>query len=385
MKNRKYIVYIILFISILFNGICVLPYKDYFINKLEKIIYPKDNILLTETIPDSSYKELVLNKSMQMDGSNYSTREYHGLPQDIRDLYCRNKSHNETLDNPFNIGYLYAGLSYYALYSREDSRGGIINYLINVSERYENSTHNSLRYRIDNIVQIPYGLMYINLYKITKQRKYLNISSSIYKQLLSMRIGSSNEIPYISNSDYRFVDGLGMFVPFLLEYYNLTGDSLAKNVARDNIRIIQKYCVDELTGVPSHGYNPKTHLKLGSSNWGRGIGWYLLALSYFGDMTDEKVGKSIDKMDYSQFPGEPYGAFDSSTALMFEIFKQSRSSKRKANISIFKSHTTETGMIADCSGDTESYNRYSHTFCKSELCNGLFLILVSKFANYNEK
>lgn len=52
--------------------------------------------------------------------------------------------------------------------------GGIINYLINVSERYENSTHNSLRYRIDNIVQIPYGLMYINLYKITKQRKYLN-------------------------------------------------------------------------------------------------------------------------------------------------------------------------------------------------------------------
>lgn len=206
MKKRKYIVYIILFISILFNGICVLPYKDYFINKLEKIIYPKDNILLTETIPDSSYKELVLNKSMQMDGSNYSTREYHGLPQDIKDLYYRNKSHNETLDNPFNIGYLYAGLSYYALYSQKSEKK-IVDYLINVSEKFENSTHNSLRYRIDNIVQIPYGLMYINLYKITKQRKYLNISSSIYKQLLSMRIGSCNEIPYISNSDYRFVDG----------------------------------------------------------------------------------------------------------------------------------------------------------------------------------
>lgn len=43
-----------------------------------------------------------------------------------------------------------------------------------------------------------------------------------------MRIGSSNEIPYISNSDYRFVDGIGMFVPFLVEYYNLTRDTLAK-------------------------------------------------------------------------------------------------------------------------------------------------------------
>ena len=109
-------------LSVLFNVICVLPYKDYFISRLEKIIYPQDYILLTEMIPDSSYKELVLNKSMQMDGSNYSTREYHGLPQDIKDLYYRNKSHNETLDNPFNIGYLYAGLSYYALYSQKSEK-----------------------------------------------------------------------------------------------------------------------------------------------------------------------------------------------------------------------------------------------------------------------
>lgn len=227
MKIRKHIVYIILFLSVLFNVICVFPYKDYFISRLEKIIYPQDYILLTEMIPDSSYKELVLNKSMQMDGSNYSTREYHGLPQDIKDLYYRNKSHNETLDNPFNMGYLYAGLSYYALYSQK-SKKKIVDYLINVSERFENSTHDSLRYRIDNIVQIPYGLMYINLYKITKNRKYLNISSSIYKQLLLLRLDGSNEIPYISNSDYRYVDGLGMFVPFLVEYYNLTGDTLAK-------------------------------------------------------------------------------------------------------------------------------------------------------------
>lgn len=98
-------------------------------------------------------------------------------------------------------------------------------------------------------------------------------------------------------------------------------------------------------------------------------------------MADKKIENTIAKLDYSQFPGQPYGDFDTSTALMFEIFKQSRSSKRKANISVLKSHTTESGMIADCSGDTDSYNRYSHTFCKSELCNGLFLILISKFAN----
>ena len=98
-------------------------------------------------------------------------------------------------------------------------------------------------------------------------------------------------------------------------------------------------------------------------------------------MVDDKIEQSIAMMDYTQFPGQPYSAFDTSTALMFEIFKQSRNDSRAVNLSIFKSHTTVSGMIDECSGDTYSYNQYSKTFSKSEICNGLFLILVSKFSN----
>lgn len=344
------------------------------------MINSEDYTHLSVDIPDSVYIKLVLNKSLQMDGKNYSTREYQGLFKDIRNMLSGYRSHNETLTNPFNIGYLYTGLSYYALKNKGDSKE-IVDYLVKISERYEDNSHKYLNYKIENIIQIPYGIMCINLYKLTRETKYLSISTSIYKQLLKLRLTGKEEIPYIPDSDFRYVDGLGMIVPFLIEYYELTGDTLAENVAKENIRIIQKYAVDKETGIPHHGYNPNNFLKLGSANWGRGIGWYLLALSYCSDMVDDKIEHSVAIMDYSQFPGQPYSAFDSSTALMFEIFKQSRSDKRTLDLSIFKPHTTESGMIDDCSGDTYSYNKYSKTFCKSEICNGLFLILVSKFSN----
>lgn len=384
MKCCRKILYIILALSIVLNIICFLPYGDVFSTRLNKMIYPEDYKHLSDDISDSVYIKLVLNKSLQMDGKNYSTSEYQGLFKDIRNMLYRHRSHNETLANPFNIGYLYAGLSYYALINKKADKE-IVEYLVKVSERYEDDSHSDLNYKIENIVQVPYGIMCINLYRLTKQTKYLSISTSIYRQLLQLRLDRKYEIPYLSNTDLRYVDGLGMFVPFLMEYYALTGDTLAKKIAKENIRIIKKYAVDKETGIPHHGYNPNNFMKLGSANWGRGIGWYLLALSYCGDMVDDKIEHSVAIMDYSQFPGQPYSAFDSSTALMFEIFKQSRSDKRILDLSIFKAHTTVSGMIDDCSGDTYSYNQYSKTFCKSEMCNGLFLILVSKFSNNDSK
>lgn len=380
MKYKKVILYSFFSLSLILNIICILPYKDVFSTHFNKIFNPYDFTHMSTNIPDSAYIKLVLKKSLQMDGKNYSTREYKGLFYDIKDMVFNHKSHNETLNNPFNIGYLYAGLSYYALVNPKDNND-IVDYLINISSQYENYQHNNLNYRIENIIQIPYGIMYINLYKITNEQKYLNISSNIYNQLLQFRLEGKEEIPYLPNSDFRYIDGLGMYVPFLMEYYKITGDSLAMKVAKENIQLMQKYSIDKETGIPHHGYNPHNYLKLGSANWGRGIGWYLLALSYCSDMVDDKIEKSVDLMDYTQFPGQPYSKFDTSTALMLEIFKQSRNKNRKLDLSFIKSHTTISGMIDDCSGDTYSYNQYSKVFNKSEICNGLFLILITKFSN----
>lgn len=87
-------------------------------------------------------------------------------------------------------------------------------------------------------------------------------------------------------------------------------------------------------------------------------------------------------MNYTQFPNSN-NKFDSSTALMFEIYKQAKNPNRPLSLSFIKPHILKTGFVDDCSGDTYNLNDYSHSFGESELCNGLLLMLASKFSNAN--
>lgn len=167
MKYTKILLYSVLIFSLALNAICFLPYKDVFSSRLNQLIHPEDYTHISTEIPDSDYIKLVLNKSLQMNGKHYSTREYQGLFKDIKTMFSGYRSHNETLINPFNIGYLYAGLSYYALNNKSESKE-IIDYLNKISSQYENDSHDSLNYKIENIIQVPYGIMHLNLYKLTK-------------------------------------------------------------------------------------------------------------------------------------------------------------------------------------------------------------------------
>ena len=168
-----------------------------------------------------------------------------------------------------------------------------------------------------------------------------------------------------------------MYVPFLVEYSKLTGDTLANSIAYDNMKEFYKYGVDKETGIPSHGYNLKTHIKVGSSNWGRGIGWYILAASYLPEFTDEKIDENLPLISKTQFP-QTSRNFDSSTALLFEIYMQNRGFHSR-NIDFVKPYILQTGFVTECSGDTYDFNNHSYIFGSAEMTNGLLLMLASQF------
>lgn len=136
-----------------------------------------------------------------------------------------------------------------------------------------------------------------------------------------------------------------------------------------------RYGVDKDTGFPAHGYSKSTHIKLGSINWGRGIGWYVIAAAYLPEFKDKKLDKYLQEIGYSQFPMTS-GTFDSSVALMFELYLQRRGI-HPASIDFIKPHITKSGLVANCSGDTYDFNNHSRIFSPAELTNGLFLILIS--------
>lgn len=85
-------------------------------------------------------------------------------------------------------------------------------------------------------------------------------------------------------------------------------------------------------------------------------------------------------MNYTQFPNSN-NKFDSSTALMFEIYKQAKNPNRPLSLLFIKPHILKMGFVDDCSEDTYNLNDYSLSF--GELCNGLLLMLASKFSNAN--
>ena len=196
------------------------------------------------------------------------------------------------------MAYLYAGLSYYALNCNDKE---VIDFLLLKSNEF--SSNGKLEYELTEVDQVPIGIMYINLYKISRNKEFLDVARSVFDYLNEKRINGSNLISYRAESANQFSDGVGMICPFLMEYFHATQDSTALMMANHNLNEFKKWGCDIATGIPTHGYNKETHIKVGSANWGRGIGWYLLAAAYMPHLDDPLLDKSIELLNYSQFFG----------------------------------------------------------------------------------
>lgn len=364
-----------LLLSIGFNVLCIMPYAGSYIERIKEHFSPTK--YFAEQSSDKDVIAAVVNKSMEMDGTAFSCEQpKRGLVYDIgMFLHPSNKVERY---NDCALSFLYWGLSEYAMTYKDKK---VIDLLEQKVQAFTES--GKLTYQLKEVDQVPIGNCFLNLYKSTKKEAYLSHASQIYEWLLKKREPESNIIFYRKNCPNQFVDGLGMIIPFLVNYSKVTGDSLAYQIALDNMKEYYRYGVDKETGFPAHGYSKSTHIKLGSINWGRGIGWYVIAAAYLPEFKDKELDKHLPAIGYSQFPLSS-GTFDSSAALMYELYLQSRGI-HSASINFIKPYITIEGLVANCSGDTYDFNNHSRIFSPAELTNGLFLILLSNIAKSNYK
>lgn len=357
-------------ISITMNILCILPYcRDYYERFKGKVIQTQ---YFNSNSPDNEVIEAVIEASITMKRSRFETKKpYMGLIPDIKHYIKHLFIEGGGRPNNYAEAYLYAGLSYYAL-KKMDYK--VVDYLDIKAKKF--SSGGILNYELTEVDQVPIGIMFLNLYKLSHDEEFFDVARNIFGFLKSKRIDNSNIIAYRETSPNEFSDGVGMIVPFLMEYFHVSQDSTALLMATENVNQFRKYGCDGTTGLPAHGYNKETHIKVGSANWGRGIGWYLLGCSYLSS-NDTILNKSVDLLNYSQFPLSS-NKFDSSTALMFEIFKKSRNPNERRKLDFIKPYITQDGLIMECSGDTYDLNNYSHFYGPAELTNGLFLILTYK-------
>lgn len=224
----------------------------------------------------------------------------------------------------------------------------------------------------------------------------------VYDLILSFR--ENNTVLYRkSTSSIRFVDTLGFICPFLLKYGLIYQKKEAIILAFLQLEEYDMALLPKF-GFPCHAFDLKNKLPRGVYDWGRGIGWYILALVE-GKRSLENHEKVVDLNNrivhlaenlipfQNQYGGFSSMVFDleaypesSITALAGLLFheawlltgKQSFYKARQLTIKSLMMVTQRNGAIDYCQGDTKGIGFYSITFSYMPFVQGMSLLLINR-------
>lgn len=380
------ITYILLSLSLIINIVFIyydsFPFfKKVLRNKLQKYRTKRSNTT-------SHTEQILLSRSMKLADFNKITTfwgDQNGITEKlIRNLFQGTNKEFKQYNYP--KAFLLYGLTEYFKKNNKDQLG-LIKKKIDVIITNEGLP----LFEFDKVDQIPFGLASLNLYEVYKDEKYREFSSYIYSFLKS-KITKNSLILYRTNSTKQLNDLIGMIVPFLVKYSEFTGNKEALDLAKAQLDYYIEWGVDKETFMPSHGIHLDSKVKVGSINWGRGIGWYLLGLSYYykatGEYHKELIGlkNTLEKLElknklYSQFPGSN-NIFDASTSTLFLYcfsYLDDFYRNKEDILNLFAKYIDAKGQLLQTSGDTYGLNKYSNSFGESELSQGILLLILAKY------
>ncbi|WP_201577015.1 glycoside hydrolase family 88 protein [Psychrobacter okhotskensis] len=259
------------------------------------------------------------------------------------------------------------------------------------------SKSGKLLFTFDKVDQATFGLVFLELYKITNSNKYLTACDEIYKNILTF-IGKDGIIRYRKGINVAFIDTIGLVCPFLVMYKNVAGCEEALIIAERQIKNIINVGLDKNGIQPFHAVDLTLNAPLGSINWGRGIGWWLLGLAPFAAMSSQddpneyllhfsKLFRFLENAQstegyWSQFIGHTNdNTIDASATLIFLFAAQQAGLKKIKTQDIFTligKCVDNRGIVLGSSGDTIYINKYSRAKGASELSQGMMLSLISK-------
>ena len=222
----------------------------------------------------------------------------------------------------------------------------------------------------------------------------------------------ADTIPYRKQSpSVRYVDTLGFVCPFLIKYSNVIKKPELKSLAKLQLQEYRSRFHSELN-LPPHAYNIDNNVPMGVYDWGRGIGWYILALvesrrslqtgrdgnqdlnTYLAELILELSENLIrfqkDNGGYAMFVTDTNGQFEASATslsglLFLEAYTISKDSKYlKAVERILKSLmavTQRNGAIDLCQGDTKGIALYSTHLGLMPFIQGITVSLANRYVS----
>ncbi|MFQ2599568.1 glycoside hydrolase family 88 protein [Aeromonas caviae] len=272
----------------------------------------------------------------------------------------------------------------------------LLNSVIKQAEKLAD-VNGDLLFSFDKIDQSLFGVVFIELYILTNDNRFKYAADNIYTQTQSF-LNKDGLILYRKNSNVYFVDTLGMVIPFLSYYAHLFKIDNARVLANRQLEFYIEHGLDDETKFPFHAIDMNNSMKLGSINWGRGLGWFLIGLSYsikyssesqnniisvFNEIIEKLYSIRSNEKYWPQFLGHTDDvSIDSSATIMF-YFSQVIASMKDNNVMedlsvALKQSINKSGFVFNASGDTFYINKYSKAKSVSEVSQGLFLYILSK-------
>lgn len=250
-----------------------------------------------------------------------------------------------------------------------------------------------LKFSIDKIDQATFGLVFLRLYELTNETRYLTGAKKIYE---SLQVFKDDEglYRYRLGIDIYFIDTVGLLCPFLVRYSEIFDVSSVLVEADNQVTFALENCVEPHYGLVYHAFDMKKEQPLGSVNWSRGLGWLLLGLAavvrvggppafsvalhrYAALLKNLKEAHGY----WPQFLGHTNDIqIDSSGTLMF-IYAFQKSRVWNFDVSQVLSLAEECvdlkGRVMQSSGDTIYINKYSRIKGPSEMSQGLMLSVMA--------
>ena len=249
--------------------------------------------------------------------------------------------------------------------------------------------------------KVDYALLAYAVLKAEKDPQRIRPAMDQVYDILKGNICPDGMISYSagSSADRRFVDTLGMVCAFLALYGKIYEKPESAALAYEQIRIFHEEGV--AYGLPVHCYKKDGLIPLGIYGWGRGAGWYTLALVdvYLEMDADERreqlrlwIQESAeDLMRYERSDGgfssvlADFGNYDSSATAMLGYFyaRCAQIFQARAYYALavrcrnrLKQVTKVSGVVDGCQGDTRGIGVFSTRYAGMPFAQGMTLRLI---------
>ncbi|MBF4516719.1 glycoside hydrolase family 88 protein [Flavobacterium sp. ANB] len=270
-----------------------------------------------------------------------------------------------------------------------------LNYIKEYADEMIDSSGNIKKYEIKeyNIDYVNPGKLLFNLYEETKDNRYLKVTQQLRNQLESQPRTTSGGFWHKQiYPNQMWIDGLYMAEPFYAQYTVKYENGKALDDIAKQFELVQNHLVDKKTGLVYQAWDESKQIgwanpETGTSPtiWGRGIGWYMMALVETLDYFPKSHPKQKELVTFLNEISKNIIKYKSTSGLWYQVtdkpemkdnFVESSSS---AMIIYSLAKGTDKGYLPASYKKTaqKSFDAFIKEFVKTEANNEIIISNVS--------